>query len=436
MANNNDALIPEIWANESLLFLENNLVLGNLVHRDFSAEVQRFGDVVNTRRPDGFTAVRKTDADAITVQDASLTNVAIKLDQHLHCSFIIKDGEESKSIKLLVEEHLAPAMSAIVQSIDQTIATQSYKFLANNVGQLGVPITKTTLTAARKVLNQNKAPVLGRSLVVGSTNEAELLNDDLFVSAERVGDEGTALREGSLGRKFGFQIHMDQNMPEFDATGLTVVANTVAGATAAGATSIDLTSAAGITVGDFIVFAGDGIPQLITAVSTNTLTISPGLKRSVVNLAVATAYTHTAVDLVAGYVAGFTKPIVTDAMAKASGQLVQILGTKYGIIGVPTTTSMVLNTATAGAFANNDVVSLGPAGNYAFAFHKNALAVISRPLALPRDPSVRSAVASYGGYAVRVTMGYDMYAQGVVVTIDLLLGTEVLDVNLGCVILG
>jgi len=53
-ANDNDAFIPEIWAMEGLRILEANLVMAGLVHRDFSASVANFGDVVNTRRPANF----------------------------------------------------------------------------------------------------------------------------------------------------------------------------------------------------------------------------------------------------------------------------------------------------------------------------------------------------------------------------------------------
>ncbi len=35
-ANSITALVPEIWANESLLILEEEMVMGNLVHRDFN----------------------------------------------------------------------------------------------------------------------------------------------------------------------------------------------------------------------------------------------------------------------------------------------------------------------------------------------------------------------------------------------------------------
>ena len=52
--NDNSAFIPELWANEGLAILQENMVIANLVHRDFENEIRQFGDVVNTRRPGTF----------------------------------------------------------------------------------------------------------------------------------------------------------------------------------------------------------------------------------------------------------------------------------------------------------------------------------------------------------------------------------------------
>ena len=60
-ANDNDAFIPEIWAQEGLVIVEENMVAANLVHRDFEDEIKNFGDVVNTRRPGNFKVSRKAD---------------------------------------------------------------------------------------------------------------------------------------------------------------------------------------------------------------------------------------------------------------------------------------------------------------------------------------------------------------------------------------
>src|SRR6266850_1355901 len=127
--NHTQAFVPQFWANESLAILEENMVIGNHVHRDFEPIIANFGDTVNTRRPGEFTAQRKTNADSVTVQDALATNVQVPLNQHVHVSFLIKDGEESKSMKSLVDEYMAPAMLAQARFIDQILLGQYAQFL-------------------------------------------------------------------------------------------------------------------------------------------------------------------------------------------------------------------------------------------------------------------------------------------------------------------
>ena len=72
-------------------------------------------------------------------------------------------------------------------------------------------IAPADVISARKLLNDGATPLSMRSLVVGTQAEADLLSSELFVSAEKVGStEG--LKEASLGRKFGFDTYVDQNV--------------------------------------------------------------------------------------------------------------------------------------------------------------------------------------------------------------------------------
>src|SRR6516164_9983083 len=84
--------IPQLWAQESLAILEENMVATALIHRDFEPIVANFGDTVNTRRPGQFIGVRKVPADSVTVQNATALNVQVPLNQHVHVSFLITDG--------------------------------------------------------------------------------------------------------------------------------------------------------------------------------------------------------------------------------------------------------------------------------------------------------------------------------------------------------
>jgi hypothetical protein len=457
--NDLDAWIPEVWAQESLMILEANMVAANLIHRDFENLIANFGDTVNTRLPAEFKMSRKGNNDDVSDQDANATNVAVKLDQHIHASFVIKDGEESKGFQALRDVYLEPAMLALAQGIDEVVLGQAYQFLTlddgtpNVVGQLGVAVTKQTVIAIREKMNNNKVSQQGRHVVWTPESEADLLAVDLFVGANQVGDDGTALREASLGRKFGIQNWMSQNVA--DPSGAEVAAtgavNLVAGY-AIGTTLIVVDGfSAAIQNGAWITIAGDDTPQRVEAttggVTPTDITIFPGLVNAVIDDAVVTVYQHALIDDVAGIAAGFAKELTIDTVTAVPkvGQLMSF-GSGAGRLenfalvlsdAGPTLTKVLANRPPAATLANDSVVGLGPSGNYNFAFHKNSLALVTRPLAAPQSGTgALSFVASFNGLSMRVTITYDGKAQGHRVTADMLAGVKVLDRRLGCVVLG
>ena len=58
------APIPELWANESLTILEENMVATKLIHRDFSPQIASHGDAVNTHKLVAFSTKRKPQFDS------------------------------------------------------------------------------------------------------------------------------------------------------------------------------------------------------------------------------------------------------------------------------------------------------------------------------------------------------------------------------------
>ena len=67
------------------------------------------------------------------------------------------------------------------------------------------------------------------------------------------------------------------------------------------------------------------------------------------------------------------------------------------------------------------------------AFHKNAMALVSRPLALPQG-AAKSAIMNYDGFGLRVVFGYDMNTKTDTVSIDMLCGVKMLDDKLIAVV--
>jgi hypothetical protein len=458
--NSLDAFIPELWAQESIQILVENMVIANLVHRDFSEEVASFGDLVNTRKPAEFTAKRKVNADSVTVQDASATNLQVPLDQHFHTSFMIKDGEETKSFKQLTDEYLSPAVLSIGRAVDRVLLGEVHAFYSNAEGIAGGLTTSNIIqyiVETRKRMNINKATEEGRNFILTPTTEAVALQVSTFHEADKVGDDGTALRKASLGQKFGFEFFMCQNAP--DTVGIPVNASAplidLAAGYAIGASVIHVdTAGSALKVGHWI--SVGGVVHQVTALGTLTtedidVTISPALRVAVADDDAVTIGDEGAVNLAAGYAANYSKEIVVDGITGAIpvGSLVTFAtpGTpnviKAGIYSVIETTEssgntigITLNKPLGVALVNDDEVHFGPPAQHNFAFHRNAIALVSRPLAPAPSRLALSSVASFGGVGIRVTMTYNGTTQGVLVTVDLLCGLKVLETALGAPMIG
>ena len=203
----NNFLTPDIIAREALMVLRNNAVMANLVHRDYSSEfVAGVGDTITIRKPASFVA-KEFDTD-IEVQDATEESATVKMDKHLDVSLAVTSKQMTMDIEDFSKQLLIPAMQAFLNKIDGYLLTLA-KGVTNSV--TATEDARNDIVDARAFLTKAAAPLTDRNLVVGSDMEADLLKTDLFVSAEKVGDDGTALREASLGRKLGLDCYVDQN---------------------------------------------------------------------------------------------------------------------------------------------------------------------------------------------------------------------------------
>ena len=450
-ANDNDALIPELWANESLAILEENMVMANLVHRDFSPLVASYGDVVNTRRPSEFSTKRKAQSDSVVNHDATSTNVQVPLNQHVYVTFTIKDEEASLSFKELISYYMEPAAMQMARGVDRILCGQVFRFFDNAAGKLAgmsASNAKDWILEAREVMNVNKAYPNGRNLVVSPQAETEMLKTELFIAANQRGDGGTALEEARLGRVLGFDTYMDQNVNYRALTDAdTITLNHTAGATAGDTGNKAVTASAEVTNGSFVWFTGDQQPQVISAHtgSTTGITLVDAYKYDVSANAVGYAFAPADVD--GAYAVGYDKGITLDGITANKLPVVgQLLATgtgtsrkTYTIIEVDSvnTTSVVvwLDRPLEVGLDDDDEVFPGPHGSMCMAFHRDAVALVSRPLAVPANAlGVQAAVGSYNDLAMRVAMQYDISSQGTIVTLDMLCGVALLDENLGAVL--
>jgi len=456
-ANDNDALIPEVWSREALMTLMSNTVMAQLVHRDFSNNVASEGDVVNTSRPADFSGKRKTDADNVTDQDAVSPNIPVPLDQHFHVSYVIKDGERSKALPDLLERYMEPAAREIAEKIDQVLCGQVARLQTYQVGEpravSELNVDQYILDADEK-LNDNKAPKFGRYLVMSSRFNRSALGADIVTEADKRGDQGTALREASVGRIYGFDSFMDQNVAHVNVSDAEVAPGVTDGVEAKGSTAIEATNLiANVTNagGEYVTIEGSHYAHRIASATADTLasdiTLTEGVTANIASGADVTVY--MACDVKGAFALGYAKEVVLDGFAANKGpqvgQLVSF-GTggsthTYTVISVTETSTtehaVLLDRPLSAALTDNQLAFPGPAGSRSVAFTREAIALVSRPLAsVPEGSGASSYVASMDGLSMRVTMQYDSKAQGTRVTFDVLCGVAILDTRLAVVLNG
>ena len=207
----NTFLTIDMIAKEALMILRKNAVMAGLVHRDYSKEfVAGVGDTITIRKPATFVVKDFVESTGITVQDATEDKKTVKMDKFYDVSFAVTSKDLTMSISDFSAQLLVPAMMAFRDKIDAEIIKVA-ETATHTVTHAEGLIAPADVISARKLLNDGATPLSMRSLVVGTQAEADLLSSELFVSADKVGDtEG--LKEASLGRKFGFDTYVDQNV--------------------------------------------------------------------------------------------------------------------------------------------------------------------------------------------------------------------------------
>jgi len=298
----NTFLTPTIIADVALLGLENNLVLGNLVYRGYDKEFKKVGDTARVRKPATFTAV-EFDGD-LTGEFQAITEsyVDVKLDKILTVPFEITQKEMSLDLKDLTTQVIDPAARALAQAIDLLVAGL-YVDIPYYFDVSGTPAVGD-IAGIRKVLNINKVPMELRRGVLGPDTEAKYNVLDAFLHAEKRGDTET-VKQGSMGRLFGIDWFMDQNIITHVIGTADVAGAILAGGFEAGVSEItvDDLGTGTIAKGTILTIADCAGEYVVTAdatIATNeaTLKIYPALKAAAVADKVVTLHAADIANLV------------------------------------------------------------------------------------------------------------------------------------------
>ncbi|MDD6202472.1 MAG: P22 phage major capsid protein family protein [Lachnospiraceae bacterium] len=151
----NTILTPQIIANEALMVLQSNLVMANLVHRDYSKEFVKVGDTITVRKPAKFVA--KNFTGQTSAQDITEGSVTVKMDRFRDITVNVGAKELTLDIKDFSSQVITPAMQAIAQAIDADLLAVGISKAGKKATVSSTPVI-SDIAGVGKALDMSKAP--------------------------------------------------------------------------------------------------------------------------------------------------------------------------------------------------------------------------------------------------------------------------------------
>lgn len=216
-------------------------------------------------------------------EDFTMDSVAIQITKSRNVSFGLT-GEEFQGVNngvganYILGENIKQAVRTLVNEMEKDVAIEAAVGSSRAFGTAGSTPFASDLTDAahiKKILDDNGAPMGGRSLIIDSTAGVNLRS---LTQLTNVGDAGTnmTLRQGELLNLFGFSIKESagiQNVAQSTISGVTL------NAAEAGATELTIKAATSgsLKAGDVITIAGDD-NKYVVAEANSALTASGKIK--------------------------------------------------------------------------------------------------------------------------------------------------------------
>ena len=208
--------IVKLVAADALPALMGNLIMGNLVNRDYEPVLAHAGDTVNIPIPPVLVANNIAEGGTVTPQNPNLGNAQIALNTHAEASFQIPDVTKALAFPDLLKTYMQPAVIAIAERVERDLLNLYSQFTANTpVGSAATSITEATIDAAETALFAAKVPPTApKYLVVDSNTYSQIRQIPRFSEYYSSGEAGLkALVEGNVGKMKDFFIFRSQFVP-------------------------------------------------------------------------------------------------------------------------------------------------------------------------------------------------------------------------------
>src|SRR5207249_10430729 len=145
--------IVKLVAADALPALVGNLVMGNLVNRDYEPVLAQAGDTVNIPIAPTLVANNLVEGNAVQLQNPNVGNAQIVLNTHAEATFQIPDVTKVLAVPDLLAVYMDPAVKAIAAKIEADLLSLYVNFTKNAaVGSAGTAITESVIDSAESAL--------------------------------------------------------------------------------------------------------------------------------------------------------------------------------------------------------------------------------------------------------------------------------------------
>jgi len=231
--------IPEIWSDEVVAAYQSNLVLAPLVKK--MAMTGKKGDTLHIPKPVRGTANAKAENTAVTIQNATESEVQVTIDKHFEYSRLIEDITEAQALASLRQFYTGDAGYALAKQVDTDLFELGKSFGNNNAAYEGTGsyfidgtngLTQYADDTANGVadvftdagfrdliqkMDDADVPMDNRCLVVPPSVRNAIMGIDRYSSSDFV--DGRVVNNGQIGNLYGIDIFVSSNCPVIEAAG-------------------------------------------------------------------------------------------------------------------------------------------------------------------------------------------------------------------------
>jgi len=395
----NTIITPTIIAKEALFQLKNMLVMGKLVHRDYTKEFVHVGASINVRKPVKFVDNAGFDI-TDNIQNVSEANISITIDQARNVAWEFGSSDLSLSVEKFSERYIQPAVLKLANRIDYTL-TGLYTDVYNTAGTAGTtPSTFAAIGDLNKKMDFGAVPK-PRNLVLDPNAAWDLADGLKGIYNAAMAKEMVA--EGVIHRVGGMTLFEDQNVRLHSPNTLTgtPVIDTVSSVTfitsgqnaTTSTVHVDGISAGAVKAGDIFTIAG------VNSVNPVSYQDTGNLQEFTVTATVAQATDMPLVVRPAIYASGAYQSVTADP---ADGAAV--------------------------TFYTAHTANLG--------FHKNAFALVFSAIEPLTGQDSSNITDPASGVSIRVTHGSNILQSKNITRLDILFGVKAIYPDLAARLMG